>query len=264
MKLNSISSATSTLVGSKGALDGVILQLDALAIRRECWDIDYQKSNIGQYMLLGDLYGVFMTSFVEVKNEERKALKAFLKAKLIEKGANILEETVVLTMFIRYVFNAPTKRAHVYSNVIKAAISHSIRPEHLSDWIVKEGGIEEVSRRKKPASKETMEKQKQLESMKIQIEEEIESNLSTRSKPIDISYLTGKYALVLVKPDLGKCYVGGTYSDVTEPLFEMIVTLMAKQRISNQKNELNSGDREFLDLALTANKKSTDELSLTF
>ena len=132
MKLNSISSATKTVAGNQ-AFDGVLIQLDALATRRECWDIDFQKSNIGMYSLLADLYQLFLSSFVEVKNEERKALKAFLKAKLIEKGANILEETVVLTMFVRYVFNAPTKRAHVYSNVIKAALSHSIKPQHLSE-----------------------------------------------------------------------------------------------------------------------------------
>jgi len=263
MKLNSTPSATES-VASNQAFDGVLIQLDALATRCECWEIDFKKSNIGQYSLLADLYQLFMSSFVEVKNEERKALKAFLKAKLIEKGANILEETVVLTMFIRYVFNAPTKRAHVYSNVIKAALSHSIKPQHLSDWIVKEGGIEEVSRRKKPDSKDAIDKKNQIENLKIQIKEEIESNLSTRAHSIEISNLTGKYALVLVKPDLGKCYVGGTYSDVSEPLFETLVTLMAKQRISNQKNELNSGDKEFLDLALTANQNNTDELSLTF
>ena len=263
MELNSISSATETLVGKNRAFDGVILQLDALATRRECWDIDFQKSNIGQYLLLSDLYKLFMTSFVEVKNEERKALKVFLKAKLTEKGANILEETVVLTMFIRYVFNAPTKRAHVYSNVIKAAISHSIRPEHLNNWIVKEGGIEEVSRRKKPISKEVLSKQKQLEETKNRIKEEIESNLSTRSRPLDIYNLTGKYAIVLVKPDLNKSYVGGTYSDVSEALFEMLITLMARQRIRNQKDELNSGDKEFLDLALNAKNSSVEELSLT-
>jgi hypothetical protein len=57
--------------------------------------------------------------------------------------------------------------------------------------------------------------------------------------------------------------VGGTYSDVSEPLFETLVTLMARQRVRNQKNELNSGDKEFLDLALSTNKNSTDELSLT-
>jgi len=262
MKLNSISSATKTVAGNQ-AFDGVLLQLDALAIRRECWDADYQKSNLSQYSLLGDLYQLFMSSFVDVKNEERKALKVFLKAKLMEKGANILEETVVLTMFIRYVFNAPTKRAHVYSNVIKAAISHSIRPMDLSNWIVKEGGIEEVSRKKKPASKESIDKKKQIDNLRIQIKEEIESNLSTRQMPLDISYLFGEYALVLVKPDLGKCYVGGTYSDVSESLFETLLTLMARQRINNKKNELNSGDREFLDMALSVKKNITEELSLT-
>jgi hypothetical protein len=263
MKLKPISSTTEAIVGKTQAFDGVILQLDDMAKRRESWDIDFQKSNIGQYLILSDLYQLFMRSFVEVKNEERKALKAFLKEKLIEKGANILQETVVLTMFIRYVFNAPTKRAHVYSNVIKAAISHSIRPEHLSNWIIKEGGIEEVSRRKMPASKEAIEKQKKLEKLRVQIKEEIELNLDTRFQPLDIPHLFGKFALVLVKPDLGKCYLGGTYSDVSESLFETLLTLMARQRISNQKNELNSGDREFLDLALSANKNTTEELSFT-
>jgi len=257
-------SPVNKLSGISKATNGVILQLDALTIRREIWEADFLKSNIGLYALLTDLFNLFMSAFVEVKNEERKALKAFLKAKLIEKGANILEETVVLTMFVRYVFNAPTKRAHVYSNVIKAAISHSIRPEHLSDWIIKEGGIEEVNRKKKSLSKEALAKKKEIDDLKIQILEEIETNLSSRSKPIDIYNLTGKYAIVLVKPDIDKCYVGGTYSEVSDNLFETLVTLMARQRITNPKNELNSGDKEFLDLALKSKmKNNAEKLSLT-
>ena len=170
MKLNSISSANVNVAGSIHFFDGVMIKLDDLVTRRESWDIDFQKSNLAQYILLSDMYKVFMTSFVQVKSEERKALKIFLTAKLIEKGANILEQTTVLTMFIRYVFNAPSKRAHVYSNVIKAAISHSIEPENLSNWIIKEGGIDEVSRRKKPPTDESISKQNRLQELKNQMQ----------------------------------------------------------------------------------------------
>jgi hypothetical protein len=249
MKLNSISSETKKVGGNK-VFDGVILQLDTLAKRREIWDIDFQKSNLGLYLLLADLYQLFLTSFVDEKNEERKALKAFLKGKLIEKGANILGETLVLTMFIRYVFNAPTKRALIYGNLIKSAISHGIKPEHLSDWIVREGGIEEVSK-KTSLSAKAIEKMNQLSKMKLQVIAEIESNTSNQIKPIDIHGLSGKYALIVVKPDIDKCFVGGTCSDISDNFFETLLTLMARQRIKDKSNELNSGDR---DLLLSASK----------
>ena len=167
-----------------------------------------------------------------------------------EKGANVLEKTLVLTMFIRYVFNAPTKRALIYGNVIKSAISHGIKPEHLSDWIVREGGIEEVSK-KTSLSARAIEKMNQLSKMKLEVIAEIESNTDNQVKPIDIHGLSGKYALIVVKPDIDKCFVGGTYSDIPDNLFETLLTLMARQRIKGKSNELNSGDR---DLLLAAGK----------
>jgi hypothetical protein len=225
-------------------------QLEMLLKRREIWEEDFQRSNHGLYPLLSDLYELFLTTFVEVTEKERKALKVLLIKKMKEKGANVLEKTLVLTMFIRYVFNAPTKRALIYGNVIKSAISHGIKPEHLSDWIVREGGIEEVSK-KTSLSARAIEKINQLNKVKLEVIAEIESNTANQIKPIDIHGLSGKYALIVVKPDIGKCFVGGTYSDIPDNFFETLLTLMARQRLKGKSNELNSGDR---DLLLSAGK----------
>ena len=227
-----------------------IQELDRLVQKREIWEEDFQRSNQGLYPLLSDLYELFLTTFVEVTEKERKALKVMLIKKMKEKGANVLEKTLVLTMFIRYVFNAPTKRALIYGNVIKSAISHGIKPEHLSDWIVREGGIEEVSK-KTSLSARAIEKMNQLSKMKLEVIAEIESNTDNQVKPIDIHGLSGKYALIVVKPDIDKCFVGGTYSDIPDNLFETLLTLMARQRIKDKSNELNNGDR---DLLLSAGK----------
>ena len=222
-----------------------IQELEKLAQKRELWDADFQRSNIGLYAILGSLYGLFLNTFVEVTEKERKALKELLTQKMKERGANILEKTLVLTMFIRYVFNAPTKRALIYGNVIKSAISHGIKPEHLSDWISREGGIEEVS--KKIALSTSLEaKRTELIEVKNQIRLDIDNNIICQQHALDINGLDGKYALLVVKPYLDKCYVVGSYSDVSENLFENLITLMAKQRIKKNQKELNSGDRDIL------------------
>ena len=227
-----------------------ISQLEKLFLKREIWEEDFQRSNQGLYPLLSDLYELFLSTFVEVTEKERKALKVMLIKKMKEKGANVLEKTLVLTMFIRYVFNAPTKRALIYGNVIKSAISHEIKPEHLSDWIVREGGIEEVSKRMNISPKAKA-KRAELTKEMNQVRLDIDNNYISQHSPLDINGLEGKYALLLVKPSLDKCYVVGSYSDVSENLFENLVSLIARQRIKRKSNELNNGDR---DLLLSAGK----------
>jgi hypothetical protein len=133
-------------------------------------------------------------------------------------------------MFVRFVFGSDRKRAHSYAYVLKAAISNNVNAKDLPNWIINEGGIEEV-RRQMVQSETSKEKQKLLAIAKTQVLDEVRHASVMPLAQIQFNGLTGDHALLLAKPlPDGKVDIVGTLSDVDEALFNTLLIRMAKRK----------------------------------
>ena len=115
---------------------GLVTQLDGLVSKRQQWEAtDYKKANDGLYSLLASCLDVFSSKFVTADDDDKKSLRAELSARLAAGGVRVQRNTTTLTMFVRFVFGSDRKRAHGYTYVLKAAISHDVKVASLPSWI---------------------------------------------------------------------------------------------------------------------------------
>ena len=124
--------------------DSYINHLDQLSvIRDEFENKTLRGSNKELYKILSDVYSLF----IEIDSNKSKYDIVKLKRILKEKGFKIQDNTPLLTLLIRYVFNSDRTRSYNYNRVISSAHQREISPEKLSDFIEEEGGIEECKKR---------------------------------------------------------------------------------------------------------------------
>jgi hypothetical protein len=135
-------------------------------------------------------------------------------------------------MFVRFVFGSDRKRAHGYSYVLKAAISHGITADILPAYIVEQGGIEEI-KRKMIQSEESKAKQAELAVAKTEVVANIEQAAVNPIAQISLAGVTGTYALLLAKPSPnGVLSIVGVLSEVEEALYNAMLIKMAKRKAS--------------------------------
>jgi flagellar biosynthesis regulator FlaF len=148
-KENLMSKQSITTTAAQQFANSTVQQLDALFKTRENWEAtDFKKSNQGLYALLAKCLEVYVTNFIKATDDERKALRSELKAKLTAAGVKVLKSTSSLMMIVRFVFNADRKRAHGYTTVLAAAIADGVSPADLPAYIQAAGGVEEIKRRR--------------------------------------------------------------------------------------------------------------------
>ena len=90
-----------------------LVKLDALASRRQVWQRDYfDKSNKGLYTLLSECLGMYY----EIKGSSaEKVVLESIKLTLESRGVPVQSSTPVLTLIVKYVFNAERRRASTYA-----------------------------------------------------------------------------------------------------------------------------------------------------
>ena len=124
--------------------DSYINYLDQLSIVRDEFETKTLRgSNKELYKILSDVYSLF----IEIDSNKSKYDILKLKIALKDRGFKIQNNTPVLTLLIRYVFNSDRTRSYNYNRVISSAHQREISPGKLSDFIEEEGGIEECKKR---------------------------------------------------------------------------------------------------------------------
>ncbi len=249
---NAVKNAVFTPSASDTAFANTSVQsLDGLVARRVQWEAtDYKKANEGLYALLADCLALFNEKFMKADATGQKALRIDLTTKLKAGGVKVQKTTPTLTMFVRYVFGSDRKRAHGYSYVLKAAISHGITSNDLADYIVSEGGIEEV-KRKMVLDEATMIKRAAVESAKVAVKAAAELASVTPLASVSLAGVSGTYAVLLAQPTPdGMVNIVGVLSDVKETLVETLFVQMAKKKVdddvetasvSNEASDLMAG-----------------------
>jgi len=236
--------------------------LDGLVTRRKQWEATgYKKANEGLYALLADCKALFDEKFMKADATGQKALRIELTAKLKADGVKVQKTTPTLTMFVRYVFGSDRKRAHGYAYVLKAAISHGVAAKDLADYIVQEGGIEEV-KRKMVLSEESLAKRAAVDSAKVAVKAAAELASVTPLAQIALAGVSGTYAVLLAQPTPdGMVNIVSVLSDVKETLVETLFVQMAKKKIEDDAATASVSDEASDLLAGSANAANSDALA---
>jgi hypothetical protein len=149
----------------------LISTLDGLVAERENFEKEeYARSNKRLYAILGEIYKNYLL-IKQNKDGLKEAVKA-MTAKLKVEGGRVQESTVVITLFVRYVFRTDRQRSFNYSRTLQAAIAKNIRPESLADFIESSGGVEEC-KRQFTKKDETIQKQARIQETLPLVEERL-------------------------------------------------------------------------------------------
>jgi hypothetical protein len=213
--------------------NATVKTLDDLRNKRITWEATYyKKSNEGLYGLLAEAKEVFDTKFMKATEGDRKTLRKDLEEKLKADGLRAQRNTTTLTMFIRFVFGNDRKRAHAYTYVIKAAISHDIAAADLANFITEQGGIEEI-KRKMVIKEETIQKRADLAKAQTEVIANLEDATVKPLATIKLANISGEYAILLAKPTVdGDVNVIGVLGDVNEALYNALLKKLAKQKMT--------------------------------
>jgi hypothetical protein len=135
----------------------IVTRLDVMQVQNEHFESnELSRSNKTLYSLLGQVYDVF-NNIGEKDKETPKHLKSILK----QRGVKVQENTPLLTVLIRYVFNSDRSKSYNYNRVISSAIQKGISPKDLPSHIEEMGGVEECKKDYIPSQK-TIDKKQSL------------------------------------------------------------------------------------------------------
>ncbi len=212
--------------------NSALATLNGLRERRITWEAtDYKKANEGLYALLADCLDLFNSKFVTATDDDRKTLRGDLEVKLKADGLKVQRNTTTLTMFVRYVFGNDRKRAHAYTYVIKAAISHDVKAAALATYIADEGGIEEI-KRKMVIKEETLIKRAELAKAQEAVVADLEVAKIKPLASVKLGNIKGDYAVLVAKPNVnGDTDIIGVLGDVNEALYNALLKKLAKQHV---------------------------------
>jgi hypothetical protein len=252
--------ANKVVVETVTFVKNTVVQLDALRTRRVSWEAtDYKKANDGLYGLLADTLAIYDDKFLKATDQERKDLRKELEGKLKADGIKVQKNTTTLTMLVRFVFGSDRKRAHGYTYVLKAAVSHSVTAKVLPEYIAEQGGIEEI-KRKMVQSDAAKQRQVEVEQAKTKVLADLElANIKPLAK-VKLAGLTGKYAILLAKPGVdGEAAIVGTLSDIEDALYNALIKKMAKVKAADIA-ENTALKKEATDLLAPANDADIADL----
>lgn len=134
----------------------IVTQLDEMKGQYEIFESkDLCRSNKTLYSYLGNVYSMF-TSIDKKDLETPKHLKSILK----QRGVKVQDNTPLLTVLIRYVFNSGRSKSYNYNCVISSAIQKGISPKDLPSHIEEMGGVEECKKDYIPSQKTIDKKQR--------------------------------------------------------------------------------------------------------
>ena len=239
-----MSNATKTLsVANMAFANSIVQQLDVLSARRKEWEAtDYKKANDGLYALLADCLAVFNEKFMKADATGQKALRIDLTSKLKAGGVKVQKTSPTLTMFVRYVFGSDRKRAQGYAYVLKAAISNGVTAKDLADYIIAEGGIEEV-KRKMVMKEETIARRAAVDAAKVSVKAAAELASVTPLATVPLAGVTGDYVVLLAQPTPdGMVNIISVLSDVKDTLVETLFAQMAKKKVEDDAADATVGN----------------------
>jgi len=221
--------------------NAAIKELDGLVAERQSWENSehYKKANEGLYSLLAKSLNIYQTKFYSASDEDRKAVRQEIAARLIADNVRVQRNSTTLTMIVRYVFGSDRKRAHGYTYVLKAALSYNVTADQLPKFIVDAGGIEEI-KRKMVVSEVAIKNKEEREKALAEVKQELELNAINplANVAIDLSNNKSSYAIFIIKPnETGTSDIVAVLKDAQPNLVETLLKRIAKDNLDQQKEK---------------------------
>ena len=120
-------------------------------------------------------------------------------------------------------------------------MSHGIQASEFAEWVVKQGGIEEV-KRLMVKSEKSKTKQAAVVAATAVVKGALELNALQPLARVDLSGLTGTYAVLLVKPNVsGGADIVGSLSDINDALVNALILRMAKEQVAKDEADKELG-----------------------
>jgi hypothetical protein len=234
-------------------INATLSKLDALAAKRESWEVNYDASNQDLYGLLAECIETYDS--IKAKPSERAVL-ASIKAVLVAKGLKIQSHTTVLCLIVRYVFGIKTsKRIDSYHRALTIALKSNVTKNTFAQWVSDFGGIEEVVL-EKGVDPEAEEKQEALDEEKEEVKEKLSDMLNDPAPFIfpksefEDDTDTGEFTLLI-----GKTVRGGTVKvlsvvpNSTKDMIDKAISKIAKAQLKQQEQEYKAAFRKKADEA---------------
>jgi hypothetical protein len=219
--------------------DTIVQSLDALSHARENWEkTAFKKANEGLYDLLAQCLDVYENKFVKGSKDDQRTLRNQLIVRLTEMKIKTQKNSPTLNLFVRFVFCSDRKRAHGYSYVINAAISHDVTAAQLPLWIVNEGGIEEIKRKmiQSDEAKARQEKRKQAKDTAEQLI--VEAQINPLATIAVEGFMPQQRNIMLAVGDVnGNFNVTYVLTEVSDSLYNALLKQAAKKIVKDQEQE---------------------------
>lgn len=219
--------------------DTIVQSLDALSHARENWEkTAFKKANEGLYDLLAQCLDVYENKFVKGSKDDQRTLRNQLIVRLTEMKIKTQKNSPTLNLFVRFVFCSDRKRAHGYSYVINAAISHDVTAAQLPQWIVNEGGIEEIKRKmiQSDEAKARQEKRKQAKDTAEQLI--VEAQINPLATIAVEGFMPQQRNIMLAVGDVnGNFNVTYVLTEVSDSLYNALLKQAAKKIVKDQEQE---------------------------
>jgi hypothetical protein len=128
------------------AAQAIVANADLLVQQREHWQQnEYARSNARLYEILAAV----LKMYEQVKDDKvlRCETAKQMKQQLEAAGVRIQTNTLVLTLFVRYVFRTDRQRALNYSRTLQAALSEGVAADSLAAFVETCGGVEQCKKK---------------------------------------------------------------------------------------------------------------------
>ena len=219
--------------------NSIVQSLDALSLARENWEqTAFKKANEGLYDLLAQCLDVFKSKFIEAKKEDQKTLRSELISRLNEKKIKTQMNSPTLSLFVRFVFCSDRKRAHGYSYVLNAAISYDINAGQLPQWIVDQGGIEEIKRKMVQSTEAKARQEKRKKAKETAEQMIVEAQVNPLATVTIDGFMPQQRNIMLAVADVnGNFNVTYVLTEVSDSLYNALLKQAAKKIVETDDAE---------------------------
>lgn len=227
-----MTNADKNTISTTVAVDACRKKLNEVALQRRTWEVsdDYDRSTKGLHAVLANCLGIYKADYANYPKDVQAAIRKDWSDTLKERNMGVQKNTRPLAMIVKLTFESDRKLASKYASVLQIAAEDMQSPDTFSDWVKKEGGLEEISRSKTANPNTELEKQakaKKVESVIDQISAAEKSPLATIS--LNASIDIGKKGLLIAVPVPGaKANIIGFLPDLSESLMQRIYAEISK------------------------------------
>jgi hypothetical protein len=222
----------------------VVQQLNKLHTQREQFEINVQaRSNEKLYEICGLIYA----------KDDKSLLKEVvdaMKKHFEERGQRVQNNSSILGLFVRYVFNGKRQAMHIYTRALQFLLAESVKPDQAASFIAKKGGIDECFKSRTPSATQAAMMEKIDKAMPL-VEEALNSHsfnsIGKVKVPPHFVAATHKEGLTFL---IGRADVKGNVEILS------VVPTTTKGMVSIAKKSLAVFLSEHQELALTSQKVS--------